>query len=783
MGGSPLRIGFLHCAVLVGWTLACAATAQAVVYDDGGQPQAYARAGVLIVKYAMPLDVSSARATSATEAAHIGVESIDRIHDRFGVQRVDRLFPKVPNPRFATRPRSFDRLARIGFPTGTDVEELKRQLEALPLVEAVDYAMCHPVDAIPNDPSFGTQWQYQDPSDNDIDAPAAWDITSGDTLIILGDTDTGVNHQHPDLAGPSPYTGGNIWINWTEWNGTLGVDDDGNGYEDDLRGWDWVDGINAWPGEDGILPDNNPMDFNGHGTHTSGIMAAMTNNGTGGAGTAGGFYNGQRGCKIMCLRIGWSQSDAGVERGFVGMDFAAQAFDYGVMMGVKVFNCSWGSSGSSGFGAAVDNALASGVNICTSAGNSNSQSSSYLANKVGVLNVASTTSADLRSSFSSFGTNVDVSAPGSSIYNTYSPHSVATYGTLSGTSMASPHVAGLVGLIRTKNPELEKEKVDSVIRATTDNIDLLNPAYAGLLGTGRINAAAALAGTPIADFYADVTFGQAPMAVNFFDHSYLNPVSWNWNLGNGDTPITQNTGTVYATGGLYTVSLTAQTDVGLQTTTRVGFIRVVNDSIGGLADEAIVHHSGSVNLILHLTVPVDSVVIPFAATGPVTITLDTVFLDLPGTALFSTVVLDNFVAGTGMGVLKFKADSGAVLPGTLEVARFAFSVAQGTPGEEMSIAATDLFPLDSFAVYSPSGLYLPTLLPTIARVAPHIKGDVNRSGFVTSGDVVDMVNYIFKSGSLPDPNLADVDGAPPATAGDIIYLINYLFKSGPAPIG
>jgi PKD repeat protein len=552
---------------------------------------------------------------------------------------------------------------------------------------------------------------------------------------------------------------------------------------DDLRGWDWVTDVNAWPGEDGSNPDNDPMDFNGHGTHTAGIMAAMTNNATGGAGTAGGFYNGARGCKIMCLRIGWSEADQGVERGFVRMDFAAQAFDYGVMMGAKVFNCSWGSSGGSGFGDAMDAALAAGVNICTSAGNTGGLSSSYLANSVGVLNVASTTSADLKSGFSSYGTNVDVSAPGSSIYNTYSNHTSATYATLSGTSMASPHVAGLVGLIRSKNPELEKEKVDSVIKATADPIDYLNPAYAGQLGTGRINAAAALAGTPIADFYADATFGQAPLAVQFFDHSYLHPVSWSWNLGNGDLPVTQNASTVYASAGLYTVSLTANTDVGLQTTTRTGFIQVVRDSVGGLVGEAGIHHSGSVNLVLHITVPVDSVVIPFVATGPATITLDTVLLDPPGATAFTTAVLDNFLAGTGMGVLKFKADSGAIVPGSIQVARFVFSVGQGVPGQALSIGASDMFPSDSLAVYATRGVYKPDVIPTLGRVAPYYGGDVNLSGYITSGDVIDMVNYIFKSGSLPVTSLADVDGSPPANAGDIIYLINYLFKSGPPPIG
>jgi dockerin type I repeat protein len=94
-----------------------------------------------------------------------------------------------------------------------------------------------------------------------------------------------------------------------------------------------------------------------------------------------------------------------------------------------------------------------------------------------------------------------------------------------------------------------------------------------------------------------------------------------------------------------------------------------------------------------------------------------------------------------------------------------------------------LFPSDSLAVYSTKGVYVPVLLPTIARVGPYLKGDVNLSGSITSADVIDMVNYIFKSGTLPVTALSNVDGNGSSDAGDIIYLINYLFKSGPPPIG
>jgi PKD repeat protein len=302
------------------------------------------------------------------------------------------------------------------------------------------------------------------------------------------------------------------------------------------------------------------------------------------------------------------------------------------------------------------------------------------------------------------------------------------------------------------------------------------------LGSGRINAHAALAAVPIADFVADVTFGQAPLDVNFTDNSYLNPTSWDWDLGNGELSTDTNTSTTYATAGSYTVSLTTNSDLGTQTTTRADFVLVIQDSIGGLEGEAIVNHSGAVNLVVYLTVAVDSLVIPFVATGAPTISLDTVTLDQSGTAQFSSAVLENYSPGTGRGIIKLFTDSMPVSPGTLEVAQFAFSVGQGTPGEEMTITTTDLFPSDSLVAYSTLGAYVPDVLPTTARIGPHIKGDVNQNGFVTSGDVIDLVNFVFKSGAVPDPDLGNVDGNLVVDAGDIIYLVNFLFKSGPPPI-
>ena len=136
--------------------------------------------------------------------------------------------------------------------------------------------------------------------------------------MILGVTDTGVLYSHPDLTS-------RVWRNWAEKNGVTGFDDDGNGFVDDSVGWDFVSGETVYPGEDGSTADADPKDFNGHGTHVAGIAAAQTNNGVGVCGIAGGGGT-ETGCKVIALRIGWTATDG---NGYVGMDYAAQAIDYG----------------------------------------------------------------------------------------------------------------------------------------------------------------------------------------------------------------------------------------------------------------------------------------------------------------------------------------------------------------------------------------------------------------------------------------------------------------------
>ena len=319
----------------------------------------------------------------------------------------------------------------------------------------------------PNDPSLGSQYYL-----NKIQAPAGWDISQGDTNVVIGIVDSGTDWDHRDLAA-------NIKINYAD--PINGVDDDNDGYADNYRGWDL-----AGADYTNVVADNNPMimgNNNAHGSHVSGDASAVTNNGTGVAGA--GFR-----CKIMGIKCAADNDTRGP--GGLGLIITGyEGIKYGADQGCAIVNCSWGGGGGGPFEQDIITYATINKNtlVVCAAGNNSSSSTFYPAAYKYVISIASTTSSDTKSGFSNFGSTVDACAPGSGIYSTVYNNSYAIY---DGTSMASPIAAGVCGIVKSHFPGYTALQVGEKVRVTSDNIDAANPSYIGRLGKGRINMQRAL---------------------------------------------------------------------------------------------------------------------------------------------------------------------------------------------------------------------------------------------------------------------------------------------------
>ncbi|MCC7229355.1 MAG: S8 family serine peptidase [Fimbriimonadaceae bacterium] len=342
------------------------------------------------------------------------------------------------------------------------------RLRQTPGVEFAELDQVVKADTLPNDASFGAQWGLNNTGqaggklDADIDAPEAWSLFTGNSGTAVAIIDTGIDLNHPDLAA-------NIWRNPNEIPGN-GIDDDGNGYVDDINGWNFVAG------------NNKPNDDSGHGTHCAGIIGAVGNNSIGVVGVNWKV-------KLVALKF-LNASGNGL------LSNATLAVDYCRKAGIKVSNNSWGGGNfSQAMSDALNTAKAMGHIFVAAAGNSGKDNdvfpvypASYTNDNV--LSVSSIDKKDARSSFSNYGLNsVDLAAPGSNITSTYLG---GTYKSMSGTSMAAPHVAGAVALLYGFKPDWSYSQVRNTILTTVRVTSALNGKVAtgGVLNIGNALVAA-----------------------------------------------------------------------------------------------------------------------------------------------------------------------------------------------------------------------------------------------------------------------------------------------------
>lgn len=405
--------------------------------------------GVLVVKFRWDASVRG-------KSGRTGFPSVDGLLQDVGTTDVRPLLP----PSILSKARSLDRFYLVSYESNVHPVRLAARLSADPAVEYAEPKYIHWLDDLPNDPLY-------DELDHltRVDAENAWDVVKGESgEVVIAIVDGGTDWRHVDLQR-------NVWTNPNEIEGN-GIDDDGNGFVDDIRGWNFP----AGSGDPTGLVDK--PESGRHGTHVAGIAAAVTDNGVGVSSIS---WN----ARFMAVNTANPRLDGAISFGYEGIAYAA-------LTGADIINCSWGRSGhpSRFEQEMVEFAFEQGSLVVAAAGNSG-RNADVLPHFPGayprVLSVGATYSQfDLVAEFTNFGATVDSYAPGVSIHSTTPAHTYDRFFT--GTSMSSPIVAGIVALLKTHRPDMTADQLREQIRVTGDPLIDLNPSYGDLIGSGRANA-------------------------------------------------------------------------------------------------------------------------------------------------------------------------------------------------------------------------------------------------------------------------------------------------------